>query len=33
MRSGQAAARAGDIPVATFDEDFRKFGDVRVENA
>ena len=28
-----AAARAGDTPVATFDEDFRKFGDVRIENA
>jgi predicted nucleic-acid-binding protein len=28
-----AAARAGDMPVATFDEDFRKFGDVRIENA
>jgi len=28
-----AVARAGDIPVATFDEDFRKFGDVRVQNA
>jgi predicted nucleic-acid-binding protein len=28
-----AAARAEDTPVATFDEDFRKFGDVRIENA
>lgn len=28
-----AAARAEDLPVATFDEDFRKFGDVRIENA
>jgi predicted nucleic-acid-binding protein len=28
-----AAARAEDTPVATFDEDFRKSGDVRVENA
>jgi len=28
-----AAARAEDSPVATFDEDFRKFGDVRIENA
>jgi predicted nucleic acid-binding protein len=28
-----AAARAGGTPVATFDEDFRKFGDVRIENA
>lgn len=28
-----AAAKAEDVPVATFDEDFRKFGDVRVENA
>lgn len=28
-----AAARAEDIPVATFDADFRKFSDVRVENA
>jgi predicted nucleic-acid-binding protein len=28
-----ATARAGDTPVATFDEDFRKFGDVRIENA
>ncbi|HKW63604.1 MAG TPA: PIN domain-containing protein [Candidatus Acidoferrum sp.] len=28
-----ASANAGDTPVATFDEDFRKFGDVRVENA
>jgi predicted nucleic acid-binding protein len=27
-----AAARAEDTPVATFDEDFRKFGDVRIEN-
>ena len=28
-----AAAKAGDTPVATFDEGFRKFGDVRIENA
>jgi predicted nucleic-acid-binding protein len=28
-----AAARAADTPVATFDEDFRKFGGVRIENA
>jgi predicted nucleic acid-binding protein len=28
-----AAAAAEDTPVATFDEDFRKFGDVRIENA
>ena len=28
-----AAAKAEDIPVATFDEDFRKFGDVQIENA
>lgn len=28
-----AVARAEDSPVATFDEDFRKFGDVRIENA
>lgn len=28
-----ATARAEDSPVATFDEDFRKFGDVRIENA
>jgi predicted nucleic-acid-binding protein len=28
-----AAARAADTPVATFDEDFRRFGDVRIENA
>lgn len=28
-----AAAKAEDLPVATFDEDFRRFGDVRVENA
>ena len=28
-----AAARAEDTPIATFDEDFRKFGDVRIENA
>ena len=28
-----AVARAEDTPVATFDEDFRKFGDVRIENA
>jgi predicted nucleic-acid-binding protein len=27
-----ATATAQDIPVATFDEDFRKFADVRVEN-
>jgi predicted nucleic-acid-binding protein len=27
-----AAAKAEDTPVATFDEDFRKFGDVRIEN-
>ena len=26
-----AAAKAEDSPVATFDEDFRKFGDVRIE--
>jgi predicted nucleic-acid-binding protein len=28
-----AAAAAKKTPVATFDQDFRKFGDVRVENA
>jgi hypothetical protein len=28
-----AAARAQDTPVATFDEDFRRFGNVRIENA
>lgn len=28
-----ASAKAEDLPVATFDEDFRKFGDVRIENA
>ena len=28
-----AAAKDEDLPVATFDEDFRKFGDVRIENA
>lgn len=28
-----AAAKAEDTPVATFDEDFRKFSDVRIENA
>lgn len=28
-----AAAKAEDMPVATFDEDFRKFTDVRIENA
>lgn len=28
-----AAAKAEDTPVATFDEDFRKFGDVRIKNA
>jgi predicted nucleic acid-binding protein len=28
-----AAATAEDTAVATFDEDFRKFGDVRIENA
>ncbi len=27
-----ATSMAQDIPVATFDEDFRKFADVRVEN-
>jgi predicted nucleic acid-binding protein len=27
-----ASARAEDTPVATFDEDFRKFADVRIEN-
>jgi predicted nucleic-acid-binding protein len=27
-----ATSTAQDIPVATFDEDFRKFSDVRVEN-
>jgi predicted nucleic acid-binding protein len=27
-----ATATAQNIPVATFDEDFRKFADVRVEN-
>ena len=27
-----ATSTAQDIPVATFDEDFRKFADVRVEN-
>ena len=27
-----AAARAEDTPVATFDQDFRKFSDVRIEN-
>jgi predicted nucleic acid-binding protein len=27
-----ATATAEDIPVATFDQDFRKFADVRVEN-
>ncbi|HEY1683934.1 MAG TPA: PIN domain-containing protein [Tepidisphaeraceae bacterium] len=27
-----AHAAAGDIPVATFDSDFKKFPDVRVEN-
>jgi predicted nucleic-acid-binding protein len=27
-----ATAKAQDIPVATFDEDFRRFPDVRVEN-
>jgi predicted nucleic acid-binding protein len=27
-----ATATAQDIPVATFDEDFRKFADARVEN-
>jgi predicted nucleic-acid-binding protein len=27
-----AHAAAGDIPVATFDSDFKKFSDVRVEN-
>ncbi|HEY1684368.1 MAG TPA: PIN domain-containing protein [Tepidisphaeraceae bacterium] len=27
-----AHAAAGDIPVATFDSDFEKFSDVRVEN-
>jgi len=26
-----AHAAAGDLPVATFDDDFRKFSDVRVE--
>jgi len=26
-----ATAAAGDVPVSTFDQDFRKFGDVRVE--
>jgi predicted nucleic acid-binding protein len=26
------AATAEDTPVATFDEDFRKFGDLRIEN-
>ena len=26
-----ATAVAGDLPVASFDHDFRKFGDVRVE--
>lgn len=28
-----ATAKAEDLAVATFDEDFRRFGDVRVENA
>jgi len=28
-----SAARAEDTPIATFDEDFRKFADVRIENA
>ena len=28
-----ATSMVQDIPVATFDEDFRKFGDVRIENA
>jgi predicted nucleic-acid-binding protein len=28
-----AAAKAEDLPVSTFDEDFRKFADVRIENA
>ncbi len=28
-----ATAAAEKTPVATFDQDFRKFGDVRVENA
>jgi predicted nucleic-acid-binding protein len=27
-----ATATAEDVPVATFDQDFRKFADVRVEN-
>jgi predicted nucleic acid-binding protein len=27
-----ATSTAQDIPVATFDDDFRKFGDVRIEN-
>ncbi len=27
-----ATAAAEDIPVATFDQDFRKFADVRIEN-
>jgi len=27
-----AAAKAGDMPVATFDEGFRKLGDVRIDN-
>jgi predicted nucleic acid-binding protein len=27
-----ATSTAHDMPVATFDEDFRKFADVRVEN-
>jgi predicted nucleic acid-binding protein len=26
-----ATAVAKDVPVSTFDQDFRKFGDVRVE--
>jgi predicted nucleic acid-binding protein len=32
LRIIAATATAQNIPVATFDEDFRKFADVRVEN-